>query len=308
MPLSRDWTAQKYFDAAYRRFGYDTNHVIYAQKWEIVNSSVEIADNILAPIIGNAKRTKVPYNIPLPTRYLLSGTGTYTAATAIVTATTLNIPFNANDVERPLIVRSGANGHWIVIDSYISGTQVVVRGNNLPTVDLTLDAIEVPATTPLSTSIHLSNLRMQRTGEQTRLILESSATDFVTPKSLEEFKVWRSGGQNRNSVVYCLSGEEILVKGGDKLLTTDGAVIGTFYLYFQRVPTRVVTGTDKIDLPDGTAIQVGISIEEMIIASRLNQDSARIAGEMKIWVDSLYGAAGKVAEAEVLVERVKALI
>jgi hypothetical protein len=306
MPASRDWTADKFFDAATQELTYDVNDPLFVQRYDLVNHAVEKVYEVLYPIIGNFFRKRIPYTVALPGRYLtVAGGGTFTAATKTITSANMNIVFNASDVERLCIFRYNATSYATYVDSFVSSTQITVRGNSLPSSDIAaLDAIEIPTTTPVDTSLMLAQLRIDRSGEQVKFSLESSVTDFVDSLSLEEYKTWRDTAvNNQKRIVYCLQGDELLVKSGSGLST-----LGTLNLYYPSIPTRIVTGVDKVELPDGACMQVAIMALKMTIAKRQGKDFAVYRDEMSSWISLMYKAAGVAQQYEIIAERIKNLI
>lgn len=277
------------------------------EKYDLVNTAIEKVYSVLAPVIGNAYRMKIPYTVPLPGRYLtVAGAATFTVATSQITSSSLNIPFQANDLERPCMFRIGASIYWTYIDSVVSTTVITVRGNSLPPANSSIDELMIPTTTPLTTSMMLAQLRIDRSGEQTRLAVESSETQYIEPLSLEEFKTWRASAlNNQQKIVYCLSGDEILLQLGSGLTT-----YGTLTLYAQRLPRRIQFGGDFVDIPDGAAVHIGITSLKILIARRQGKNDFVTAytEELRFWVDQLNKAFIQVGQVETIVEKIKALV
>lgn len=302
---SRDWTYRKFYEAAFSDVGFDVNSPEYIQRFELSHHAIETLQVMLYPLLSGYFRTKVPYTVPLPSKYLTAAlSATYTASTATITSSSMNISFAAVDLQRKLVFRQGANIYDVIIASVVSGTQVTVTGNSLPSSDLTLDEILIPATTPVTTHLMLGQLRILRNGPQVDMSLESTVTNYVEPLSLEEFKTWRTSAINNTSkIVYCLNGDEILTKKGDSLTT-----FGTLTLYFPRVAVRGIQDSDYVDFPDGGTMQLALAAMKTTIAKRQKKDTAFYSAMLSDWIKFLYAGAKGAAETETIANRISALL
>jgi len=269
MSVSR-YTAGRYWEEAV--VSLQVPNFIQNRKYELINSSVEGVFHFIHPFFGNNYLKAVTLQIKQQGKYSTVGiTGSFVASTnrLIHNSVTNNIAvigFSVTDVESEIMVRIGGLIMKCYISSYVDPITVVLRGNNLPVSDQTVDSLMVANTLPDTSVIQLASLNINRISTE-KYVLESSATQFVEAVSTEEFKAFnRSAFHNRGKVVYTAEKERIFFQYGSGLVSP-----GTITLHYPCLPSVVTSDVDTIDMPDGLPIRLGIEHLRMSIRKQMGE-------------------------------------
>ncbi len=302
MALSKNWTYAKFWREAALGKEYDPTNNLHLARFEIINRSVECTANAFYDLMAIVYMTAVTILPDTTGRYYVSG-ASWDATLNRLTAT-MNTSFGSGDVGKVIMFRVGALVYIGQVNAFVSTTVVGVTGSNLPTSNQTVDYVLLAATTPTGNTVYISDLKYMRSGQQIRLELESTATQFVKNVSSYEVRTFRSSaGENIDRVVWALSGEELLLAKGDNLAT-----YGTFTLRYPRTPINGTAETDFIDLPDGAPIEIALMKTRLIIAELGGPPApADTESRMKAYIEVLYKTYGGEITAETVVEKVKAL-
>jgi len=131
------------------------------------------------------------------------------------------------------------------------------------------DYMEREDVSAVDDEIDLSSVNIMRTGGAGRIVLtvenaSDGVADSLSREAFESFK--RSSPTNRGRVVFCYSSNRLLLKDG-----VDVTSRGKMYLWFPSVPIIPEEDDDKIDLPDGPVIALGIIKLKRLIAPRINK-------------------------------------
>jgi hypothetical protein len=303
--LSRDWTAKRFYQVATTELEVETNSSIYVQRFDRMNKSIGTIANLFYDLMASAYMTPVTLVPDTLGRYSSAGTGTWTTATLTVTFAGMNTPFASGDVGKLIVFTIGAAVYTALISTYVSASAVTVIGSNLPTIDGTINIVVVASTVPTGRSLSLLGLRIMRTGQQVKMELESTSTqslEAVTSQSVFNFDA--TAQSNQNKIVWCVSGEEILIAYGNGLPSA-----GTFTLRYPRIPNLLVLDTDNPDLPDGAAIQIALLHFRTDLARIMEKENfvKDYAGEYAALITTLYRTFGQTASAEEIKEKVIAL-
>ncbi len=301
--LSNDYTVQTYWTEALRDVTAGKSVVV--PEWEKYNLVNRSQDNIAGLLYDLGSKAYQDSTTIVPSTAVKYGTtGTYNATTQRLTAT-LNTDFLSGDEGNQVDLRIGAVGYIGFIDSIISTTIVSLVGFSLPTTDqASFDTITVFSTSPTGSTISIAGLRMMRTGPQIKFELESTATSVIeelTTIGLRNFNT--AATQNLNKVAFAISGSYALWKKGDSLTNA-----GTLTFRYPRVPLRRTDDADKIDIPDGPAIQLGIMNLSTLIARRSNIEvNERTKEEILTITQSLNSMFGKQFTLEQVQQKALAL-
>lgn len=155
-------------------------------------------------------------------------------------------------------------------------------------------------------SISLAGLRIFRTGGPAKLILRSSTNGLCHPVSMEEYLTFANRSsdlENRRRIVYAYNGELLFPDKGSKLSS-----YGTLTLFYPRIATPVADDSEKIDLPDGAAVELGILKLRHVLAQRYKAPEIDPRGEMERLTAELYRNYGLTVTQEEIKEKVNALI
>jgi hypothetical protein len=236
-------------------------------------------------------------------KYATAATASYTLATRLLTVADQSAAFDANDIGKLVMFREAAAVYVGTVESVPSGTTLVLDGFALPTGNLTtLDEVLICPTPPTSTYISLTGLSIMRTGGQIKMELESTGTQAIEPASLEAFRNFRtSAAQNRNKIIWVLSGDQLLLKKGAGLSS-----YGTLTLRYPRVPINLTADTDYVDLPDGAATALMVELLKRELLRRFKQLEPNME-DLAILVKNMYSAFATIVQTEEIDSKTQAL-
>jgi hypothetical protein len=262
VPLSRRWNSLDLWKHAIAPLAdFDKMPLAWVERFDLISMmEFKIVSAFFAPMSG-AYMTAVPISVDASGNYA-TGSASWTALTKLLTAV-MSTNFSANDVGKTVVFRTGTSTYQGVINSFITTTTVTLQGNALPSADIaSLDAVIVVNTAITNDILSLGNLAIMRSGDQVKLELESSVTDDVVPMTLEELNSMQTGDpRHTQRIAWAYSGEYLWLKSP---LASYGALI----LRYPRVPDAPASDTDMIDLPDGPATTLGMSILRKMVADR----------------------------------------
>lgn len=302
MALSKNWTYAKFWREAALGKEYDPTGNLEVARFEIINRAIECVANQfydLMAIVFMRPVTIVPDTLG---RYYVSG-ASWNASLSQLTAT-MDTNFGSGDVGKLIVFRVGPLVYDGQVTAFISTTVVTVTGSNLPATNQTVDYVMLVSTTPTGNTIYIGDLKYMRSGQQIRLELESTATQFVKNVSSYEVRTFRaSAGENVDRIVWALSGEEILLAKGSNIAT-----YGTFTLRYPGTPINGTLDAQYIDLPDGAPMEIALLKARLLIAELGGPAAPPDAdARMKVYIEMLYKTYAGEVSAETVVEKVKAL-
>jgi hypothetical protein len=234
---------------------------------------------------------------------MLSGTGAYVAATKTLTVTTMSTSFLATDTERKVIMSYGTAIYECFIDSWVSSTEIVVRGNLLPAVDTLMDDVRIPSNEVENDKVLLGSTRINRLLSPVHFVLESSVTNYVEAVTLEDFRVFDpAANESLDKIVFTFEGSSLLLNKGNNVSS-----YGALKLHAMMMPTPVSSDAMTIDLPDGQPLQLGITVLRSRILARMGKQVAdsQAIGAM---VQSIYQSAGQEISVEEIANKARALM
>jgi hypothetical protein len=152
--------------------------------------------------------------------------------------------------------------------------------------------------------ISLAGIRVNLSGGQVGLIVESTGTKAVGAVTEEEVSAFRaSAAQNLKRIIWAFSGESLLLAKGSSLST-----YGTLTLRYPRVPCLAVADTDLVDLPDGIPMEMAILKLKSLIALRVGEQSPEIDSQMSSMLKTFYGQLGVQASLEEIKTKTAAIL
>jgi hypothetical protein len=300
-------TAGELWYEATRDVQNETANIEHFERNALITFEIRNVGTVLYPYFSSFYERTDVFVPKVISKYLKTGTGTWTAATRRL-AGTLNIGFVSEDQESIVIFRigtgAGAQSYLAHIETVVSSSIAVVKGTQLPVADGTVNAIEVPPTVLGADGIALSYLSMMRTGAQFHIKLESSVTDFIDPMSHDELQRWDSTDRkNQGRIGWTLSGDLILMKKGSDLST-----YGTVVLRYPGLPYPVVNDNTDIDLPDGAPQGIALLKLKRRLRERYgSKPMPEYESMMKNQVEMLLGAYGLSANTQEVRKTVEAL-
>lgn len=282
MALSNDYTVASVWRSAIFDFDKEASFPEFT-RFEIINRAQALTQSVVADVVAESYMTNLYPVVANAGKYGVSGMS-YTAATKILTAT-LNVAFASTDEGKFVVFREGANIYGATILTYVSGTSVVLFGNDLPAADIAvIDDVLVVATTPSGDVYDVSKARMLRYGTQERIKLFSSLTDKVEKLSdigFEQFTTTAS--YNKNKIVWNLSGTSLFLKRGFGLSS-----YGTLTFRYPRLPFLCSLDTDFVDVLDGNMAQLLIAITRNLIARRIGKFDKERTDDIAFLIQAIY--------------------
>lgn len=304
--LSKDWTARRFYNMAGADLESDVNQTAFIQRFDLINKTIELVTTLFYDLMISAYMTPVTLVPDTIGRYSSSGTGSWTAATSLLSFAGMNTAFNSVDVGKVIGFRIGASLYLGTISTFVSTSSITVTGLSLPSVDGTVAEVMVFSSVPGSNTVSLDGLRIMRTGQQVKMELESTATKTIEAvESQAVFAFDATSLTNKNKIVWCMSGDQIIFAKGSGLTNA-----GTFTLRYPRVPNILTSDTDFLDLPDGAAIEIALLHLKSVLSRRMKQpDQAKdFSAELGGVIRALYSTFGQEVQKDVMKEKVLALV
>jgi len=262
--LSNTYTTKQFFDNATREIKeFSENDVVYNERYLLTDRASELTQGLVADVVAESyMQDGTP---ALSTGKYGSSAMSYVASTKVLTAT-MSTAFASTDVGKFVVFRTGETTYGGTILTFTSTTVVVLTGMSLPSTDIaTVDDLIVLATPPSGDVIDISTVRMLRHGTQERVKLFSTATTTIEKVNDYDYdKFPTTAIYNKNKIIWNLTGASIYLKKGSSL-----ASYGTFTLRYPRLPLPVTADSDKVDLLDGSMVQLGIGVLKTLIERRL---------------------------------------
>jgi hypothetical protein len=277
--------------------------VAYAQRFELINLAQQRVTDQFYGLMSSSYMTPIVVVNDTTGKYATAATATWTAATSLLTVAAQSAAFNSNDLGKLVMFRKTGDIYLGTIETVPSGTTLTLAGFNLPAANLaTIDEVLICPTPPTSTYISLAGLAIMRVGGQIKMELESSSTMATEPLSLEAFRNFRSSApQNRNKIVWVLSGDQILLQKGSAL-----SAYGTLTLRYPRVPNNLTADSDYIDLPDGAATALMVELLKRELLRRFKQLEPNME-DLALLVKNMYNTFATIVQTEEVDQKTQAL-
>lgn len=299
--LSRDYTVADVWREAIRDIPQATSFPHFMQL-PLVNRAQALISGLFYDLMSAFYMDDATI-VPAATGAYSTSTGTYTASTKTLTIA-MSSNFISSMIGNLIVFRVGSSVYVATILSITSTTSVVVGGYGLPASNQASVTEAIMAPTSVSSDIvSLSSMRVMMTGQQARLSIESSITNYISPVSMDELRVWRtSAAQNAAKIVYAISGQNVYLKHGSSL-----ASCGTLTFHYPRVAKVMTASTDYIDLPDGVAIHLLIIMVRSLVAQRIGVQMPDVSQEISQKVQMMYQTFGAESTSEEIKKKVEAL-
>ena len=302
MALSRRWTVASMMKHVMAQAAVDDT-IAYAQRFELLNLAQQRVVDQFYSLMSHSYMTPVVVTNDTTGKYATAATSAFTVATLLLTVTDQSAAFTSDDIGKLVLFRKTTAIYLGIIDAVPSGTTLTLSGFNLPSTNLaTIDEVLICATPPTATYISISGLSIMRIGGQIKMELESTGTTAVEPVSLEAFRNFRtSAAQNRNKIIWVLSGDQILLKKGASLSS-----YGTLTLRYPRVPINLTADSDYIDLPDGAATALMVELLKRELLRRFKQLEPNLE-DLALLVKNMYNTFATAVQTEEIEHKTQAL-
>lgn len=264
MPLSQK-TAGEFWREAVEDLGDIPVSAPHFSKYLLINRAQEMVQGMFADLVGEAYMRESTPVLSTDGKYYSSG-ASWDADTNYLTAT-MSTSWASTDVGNIVIFRDSSSVYVGWVYEWISTTVVKLSGDNLPTADIaTVNDVLMAGNTITNGQIDISTLRMLRYGTQLNINLKSTVTNSFETLSRASFNAWNTTApQNRNKIVWTLVGTSLYLKKGSSLSS-----YGVLVIEYPSLPEEVSLDTDKIDLLDGTMMQIGIATLRAMVQRRLS--------------------------------------
>lgn len=302
MALSRRWTVASMMKHVMAQAAVDDT-IAYAQRFELLNLAQQRVIDQFYALMSHSYMTPVVVVNDTTAKYATAATSAYTVATTLLAVTDQSAAFDANDIGKLVMFRKTGDVYLGVVDAVPSSTTLTISGFNLPSGNLaTIDEVLICPTPPTGTYISLTGLSIMRVGGQIKMELESTATTAVEPLSLEAYRNFRTtAAQNRNKIVWVLSGDQLLLKKGTSLSS-----YGTLTLRYPRVPINLTADSDYIDLPDGAATALMVELLKRELLRRFKQLEPNLE-DLALLVKNMYNTFATLVQTEEIEQKTQAL-
>jgi hypothetical protein len=228
--------------------------------------------------------------------------GTYVYSTRTVTMNTPSASLSSDDIEKTVMFRIDSIIYFGTVESVTSSSAFVFKSGTYPSVDGTTDEILICATTLSGSTFPLSSLRIMRSGAQIKIEIASTATTTVKAGTMQEIDTFIGSGQNSKTILWAFNGDYINFAIGDDLTNA-----GTLTVRYPRVPNLVTADSDKIDLPDGTAMEIAIINLRSLVQRRMKSPPEDNEGELRVLIGNLLRTFGSEANDEIVADKARAL-
>lgn len=302
MAQSKDFTLKKYWTQVSDELNLPVNNKLRPARFDLSGRSIVfIAGQFYDLMSQHYLREETP-TWGGDARF--GGGGAFTAATGILVCT-MDTAFQAVDQGNLIALREGTDHYHGYIDAVNDDDEVKLVGDNLPSGDLAaIDSVEMWPSKPSGKDVDLSLLRMMKTGQAIRIVVKSSATRNVEAVSLDAYLRFDPASKfNPTKLVYTVVGETLKWEIGSGLNGNPG----TLTFWYPGVPFLPSLDADKIDLPDGPAMELSIlhtaKLGREQMGLRPKKDEMK---EIEAAIAKLMKTFGAEADAEVLKQKVLA--
>jgi hypothetical protein len=299
---SRDYTVADFWFKAKRDLG-DIRKDVEFERFDLVNRTVSVIGGQFYDLFAPSYMTDAYLNNSTGGKYDAGTGGTYTSATHLIALNSPSEDLTNADLEKLVVFRIGTTNYVGKVLSVASTSSFVFDGDIYPSTDGTIvdDSLAICDTTPLNDTISLSALRIMKTSV-VKISLSTTASATIRGVTQRELDTFLTGNRNANTIVWCLNGDNIDLRKGSGL-----ASYGTLEIHYPRVPYLVGADTDNLDLPDGTAIELGIIYLRGLIQRRVGLPIENNLSLIQQLVENLYRSNGQVKSIESIKEISKAL-
>lgn len=298
--LSRDYTVNSVWREAVRDFPAD-QQIPHYMALDIVNRAQSAVAGQFYDLMSQFYMTDATFSVSAAGSYS-TASGTYTLATATLSIA-MSTNFSASDVGKMIVFRMSSDVYIATVKTYLTASSVIVDGASLPSSGGAVSYAILCPTSVTADYISIAAYRIMMTGQQVRMSIESSATSYVSSVSMDELRVWRSSAvQNKDRIVFSLSGEKIFLKKGTSLSS-----FGTLTIHYPRVPALMTAMTDYVDIPDGAATGLLISTVRSMVAPRIGIQLQDQTNDIAQKVQAMYSTFAQEASAEEIIKKVQSL-
>lgn len=270
MSLSKRYTAIKFFREASRDTNLSANSLLYADRFNMINSVVDGVYTVLYPLMMKSyQRLAILIKQPAAGKYDNDGAASYASTTQAITVPNINTSLTDSDIGKIVAFRqASSNLSWFgTIETVPTTTSFTVSGNVLPGSDITLAEVLIPGTFVTQDKAILTDLRINRAVAPVNFVLESTATTSVRPVTREAFDLFNEDAhETKKQIVFILEGESLLLKKGSSLTT-----YGSLILSYPAMPVPVSLNAQYIDLPDGAPMELALKVLRAKIYTRLGK-------------------------------------
>jgi len=301
-------TALEAWDRVQQDLGLSINSPAYPFRFSDQNEADRTVIGSVYDLVAPFYKTQVTLVPSTVGAYYVSG-ASWDVDLLRLTAT-MNRDFAASDVGCLVVFRDGNDIYLGTVNAFVSVTVVELAGDNLPAADIAaLEYVLLSKTAPTSDIASLSSVDMARAGQEVSLNLFSSlttSTSAVRTKeaTIEEIKTFRaSGNQNKNLILFSLSGNNLYLAKGSSLTS-----YGTLTLEYPGWPTRVTTDASVKDVPDGSIYELCILQWEKMLRRRLGMAEPELTKEIQTHIENAYTAFGRSLTFEARKEKIAKLI
>src|SRR3990172_13324691 len=129
-PLSKDWSASRFFEEVASDLKVESNHDIYGQRIGLVNRAVSSLIDQLYPVMASAYLKTETITVSAAGNNSSAGTGTWTAATRRLVFVGMTSNFVLADVGKLVTFLIGASTYLAFIESFVDGDTVILHGRS----------------------------------------------------------------------------------------------------------------------------------------------------------------------------------
>jgi len=142
-----------------------------------------------------------------------------------------------------------------------------------------------------------------RVGNIVKMEINSTSTNLIDAVSINDFNRFDpSALQNLSRIVWTYRGEKILLKKGNNVSSW-----GTLTLRYPRMPIRVKSDGDYIDVPDSPLIDLVIYKLRNMLAQRVSVALPDETIKLQSLISMLYGSFAKQVPLEEVKNKVQAI-
>lgn len=286
MSLSNDYTVADVWREAVRDLKSPPDALKF-ERFNFINRAQHIAQGYVADVVAPRYRRVLVPVFSGASKVGSSGMS-WTAATRTLTAT-MSVAFASTDVGKWVDFFDSTDltvGYGGTIQTFVSTTSVIVQGDNLPASNIAaVSNLNVISTTPAGDSLDISAARVLWSAPKELIKLFSTATTYSRrAESDEDFEQFQTAApQNVNVIIWNPVGTNIYLNKGTSLSS-----YGTFNFYYPSLPNVLTLDADKMDVSDGTMMQLTIDITKNLISRRLNEPVKENNDELVALIQAVY--------------------
>jgi hypothetical protein len=302
MPLSKDYTVERFVNQVFTDLGIDKNNEAYVTRYSLVNRAQVFTVSLFYDLISRVYMTSAVLNVSGTGKYSVSGSGWWEASISELTFSNISAAFDSDDIGKIAIIRSGSNLYTGIVTGVPTSNAIIISGSGMPVADCTINDFML-STTIVGSSASISSLRIMRVGMNVKLEIDSTQSKYVEPLAMTDFLKWvGTADSNPGKIVWTLEGDNVRFKK-----SFDIPNVGTLTIKYPRVPIEVTQDSDYLDLPDGAAIELAMIRMKQIISRLLKIQIPDYSNEVMFIIKSLYQSYGREISFEVTKEKATAM-